>query len=537
MPDTADRPLVILRRAPTVAREWAVSDALLYNLMTMNLAVMFTIPFLVALAFFPAGSLPVAILIAGLFCCAEAAVYAFLASSMPRSGGDYYFQSRLISPGAGTVFVFTAVVLGGAVWMAIAGWFAARVAVGPLLYVLGSLSGSSGLLDAAAFVQSEPGVLVMSLLVIGWSAIVNYWGMRVYALLQRACWLLGGAALLVAALMVAVLGPDAVGDGTPYREALGTARSLDFGAGPAPGAVAGTLWLVPVAAFSLIYPAWSVQQAGEVRHADSLRAQTTVILGAEAVTVALAAGVLAIVLAVVDRESLAGAAYLFFQAPESMPVPTLPFFWFFRGTLWPGGVVALSLCVLFNAWFWMWVPDITLAASRVLESMSSDRSLPRALGRLHGRRRTPLVATLFFSAVCVLPALLFAFTDLWRLALAVTLLNVPAFAATCAVAAALPYRDRELYRESTAARFELLGVPLLTWCGAAFVAFAAFLTWRFAVDDALALGLDHWVLLASVGGAYAVSAVLYQVVRRLRRGQEGQELEIVYRPILDDRPR
>lgn len=534
MRGAGDRPLITLRRAPTVAREWAVSDALLYNLMTMNLAVMFTIPFLVALAFFPAGSLPVAILIAGLFCCAEAAVYAFLASSMPRSGGDYYFQSRLISPGAGTVFVFTAVVLGGALWMAIAGWFAAKVAVGPLLHVLGTLSGSSGLLDAAAFVQSGPGVLVMSLLVIAWSALVNYWGMRVYALLQRGCWLVGGAALVVAALVVAALGPDAVGDGTPYREALGTARSLGFGASPGPGAVASTLWLVPVAAFSLIYPAWSVQQAGEVRRADSLRAQTIVILGAEAVTVVLAAGVLAIVLALVDRQALAAAAYLFFQAPESMPVPTLPFFWFLQSGLWPGGVVALALCALFNAWFWMWVPDITLAATRVLESMSSDRSLPRALGRLRGRRRTPAVATLFFSAVCVVPSLLFAFTELWRLTLAVTLLNVPAFAATCGVAAALPYLDRELYRESTAARFEFLGVPLLTWCGVAFVCFAAFLTWRFAADDALALGLHRWVLLAFVGGAYAVSAALYQVVRRLRRGQEGQELEIVYRPITGD---
>jgi amino acid transporter len=524
-----------LRRAPTVAREWGVSDALLYNLMTMNLAVMFTIPLLVALAFFPAGSLPVAILIAGLFCCAEAAVYAFLASSMPRSGGDYYFQSRLISPAAGTVFVFTAVVLGGALWMAIAGWFAARVAVGPLLYVLGSLSGSSGLLDAAAFVQSGPGVLVMSLLVIVWSAVVNYWGMRIYALLQRACWLIGGAALAVAALLAAALGSDAVGDGAPYREAFGVARALGLGAAPGPGTVASTLWLVPVAAFSLIYPAWSVQQAGEVRRADSLRAQTIVILGAEAVTVVLSAGVLALVLALVDRRALAAAAYLFFEAPESMPVPTLPFFWYFLDGRWPGAVVALALCALFNAWFWMWVPDVTLAATRVLESMSSDRSLPRVLGRLRGRRRAPVHAILFFSAVCVVPALLFAFSDLWRLTLSVTLLNVPAFAATCGAAAALPFVDRELYRESTAAPFELFGVPLLTWCGAAFVLFTAFLAWRFVADDALALGLDRWVLPVSIGGAYAVSAVLYRVVRRLRRGQEGQELEIVYRPITGDR--
>jgi len=519
-----------------VAREWAVSDAFLYNLMTMNLAVMFTVPFLAALAFFPRGSLALAVLIAGLFCCAEAAVYAFLASSMPRSGGDYVFQSRLISPAVGTVFAFTAVVLGGALWMAIAGWFAAWVAVGPLLWVLGNLLGSPALLEASAFVQSGPGVMVMCVAVIVWSGLVTVWGLRVYAWLQRIGWVVGGVALLTLVIVAAALGLDAVGEGAPYRAAADTAAALGFRADGGPGAVAATLGLVPVAAFSLIYPAWSVQQAGEIRRADSLRAQTVVIVGAEAVAAVLAAVVFAVLLAVVDREALAAAAWLFFAAPHAMPEPTLPFFWFLDGGLWPSGVVVLCLCLLFNAWFWMWVPDITLAASRVLATMSSDRSLPRWLGKARGRRRTPLLAVFFFSCVCLVPGALFAFTDAWRLTLSVTLVNVLAFAVTCGAAAALPFADRELYRESTAARFELLRVPLLTWCGGAFVLFTLFLVWRFAVDDALALGLPRWVLLSFVAGVYVVSLLVSQVVRRSRRGREGLELEVVYRPLADERP-
>jgi len=529
-----ETPLVILRQAPTVVREWAVSDAFLYNLMTMNLAVMFTVPFLAALAFFPRGNLPTAILIAGLFCCAEAAVYAFLASSMPRSGGDYVFQSRLISPAVGTVFAFTAVVLGGALWMAIAGWFAAWVAVGPLLWVLGRLLGSPGLLEVSAFVQSGSGVMLMCVVVVVWSALVTVWGLRVYAWLQRLGWIVGGVALATLVIVVAVLGVDATGGGAPYRSAAEVAETLGFRADGGPGAVTATLGLVPVAAFSLIYPAWSVQQAGEIRRADSLRAQTVVIVGAEAATAVFAAVALAVLLGAVDGERLAAAAWLFFAAPEAMPEPVLPFFWFFDGGLWPSGVVVLCLCVLFNAWFWMWVPDITLAASRVLATMSSDRSLPRWLGRVRGPRRTPLPAVVFFSAVCLVPGVFFAFTDAWRLTLSVTLVNVLAFAVTCGAAAALPFADRELYRQSTAARFEFLRVPLLTWCGGAFVLFTAFLVWRFAVDDALALGLSHWVLLAFVVGVYVVSLLVSQLVRRSRRGREGLELEVVYRPLADE---
>jgi len=527
----SSKPVVTLRLAPTVAREWGTFDALLYNLMTMNLAVMFAVPFLAAMAFYSQGSLPGAIIVAGLFCCAEAAVYAFLASSMPRSGGDYFFQSRLLSPGVGTVFAFTGVVLGGALWMAIGGWFAAHVAVGPLLWALGLLTGSGDLVAAAAFVQSSNGVMLLSVAVICWSALVDFWGLRPYAWLQRICWLVGGLALAAVVLIVLVLGPDAVGDAGPYREALARAHALGFDAAAGSGTMAATLALVPVAAFSLIYPAWSVQQAGEVRRAADLRAQVVTILVAEAVTVVLSAVMVALVLLAVDREGLAAGAWLYFEAPAAMPRPVLPFFWFFDGGFWPSGVVVLGLGVLFNAWFWMWVPDITLAASRVLLATALDRSLPRWLGDLSGRRRLPVKAVATFSLLCLGPAALYAYTDLWRLTLSATLLNAAAFAVTCGAAAALPFVDRELYRQSTAAPYELFRVPVITWCGGAFVLFTAFLVYRYAVDAALALGVDQWVLLTFVAAAYAISSLLYWLVHRFRRGREGLEVEIVYRPL------
>jgi basic amino acid/polyamine antiporter, APA family len=482
-------------------------------------------------AFFPHASLPGAIIIAGLFCCAEAVVYAFLASSMPRSGGDYHFQSRLVSPGVGMVFAFTGVVLGGALWMAIAGWFAANVAVGPLLSIAGRLSGWEALSHAATFVQSSTGVFILGLFAIAWSAMVNLWGMQVYAVLQRVCWLVGGVSMLMVVLLLWRLGASALGTAAVYDQALARALTIGFDPSGGPGGFAGTLALVPVAAFSLIYPAWSVQQAGEVRQAGRLKSQLVTIVIAEAITVALSAVMVALVLANVDTVGLAAGAYLYFVDRAAMPDPNIPFFWFFDGRLWPSGCVALSLCVLFNAWFWMWVPDITLAASRILVSMSFDRSLPRWLGDERGRRRVPANAIALFSALCVVPATLYAYTSLWRLTLSATLLNVLAFAVTCAAAASLPYLRRELYRDSTAARFELLGVPAITWCGGAFCVFSGFLVWRFAADPVLALGAPKWMLLAFVAAVYVIAYSIHLLVGRLRRSRESHELEITYRLI------
>ena len=102
---------------------------------------------------------------------------------------------------------------------------------------------------------------------------------------------------------------------------------------------------------------------------------------------------------------------------------------------------------------------------------------------------------------------------------------------TCGGAACLPYLRRELYRETTAARFDFMGVPVITWCGGAFCAFSGFLVWRFATDPILALGAPKWMLLSFVGAVYFVAFVIYLALHRLRRSRGDFELEITYRLI------
>ena len=48
---------------------------------------------------YPRASIWLALVIAGVLCTFEAVVYAFFTTAMPRSGGDYVFQSRIIGGG------------------------------------------------------------------------------------------------------------------------------------------------------------------------------------------------------------------------------------------------------------------------------------------------------------------------------------------------------------------------------------------------------------------------------------------------------
>jgi amino acid transporter len=52
--------------------------------------------FVNGLAIAPAGNMWLALILVGIFCTALAYVEASLISAMPRSGGDYIFQSRIL---------------------------------------------------------------------------------------------------------------------------------------------------------------------------------------------------------------------------------------------------------------------------------------------------------------------------------------------------------------------------------------------------------------------------------------------------------
>lgn len=545
MADASSPPFVILRPAPREVRLWGRLDTFLYNLMAMNVAVMMPLPLLAAAAFYPRGSLAWALVVAGVFCCLEALVYAYLASSFPRSGGDYYFQSRLLSRPVAAVVSLAGLVLGEAVWMAIAVWAAAVLAIGPLLVVLGDLLGVRPLWDLGVAVQSGTGMLVLGLLVVAWSTAVNVWGLGVYVLLQRVCWIVGGVAVATLLGLLVAFGPDGLGAGARYAEAVELAASggpsgavgssgvgvPGGGVGPVDtaGPLAATLALLPVAAFSLIYAGWSVQQGGQLRQATSLRTQLATILAAESVTIGLSVAVAVGVLDGLGGEGLVAGARLFFLAPDQMPYPTVPFFWFFDGRLWPSGVAALCLVVVFNAWFWMWVTDITMASSRVLARMAADRVLPGWIADVRERGGAPMNAVLVFHAVCLVPIALFAYQGAWRLAFAATLMSVLVFAVTCGAAALLPFARRELYRDSSAASHDIVRIPVISLCGAAFVLFTLCLVWRFLVDDALALGGGKAWLLASVPIAVACSWSVYEGYRRHQRRRRSLEIEITYR--------
>lgn len=521
------------RKASGLVRSWSPADMWIYNVFAMNLVAMASLTFTLMIVTYPGASPWLAVVIAGLFCTAQALVYAVVAAAMPRSGGDYVIQSRLFGGAVGSIFGFSAVTMGGIIWMAVAGWTGAVMILSPFSTLLGAHYDQGWLIDLGAWFQKPLGIFVVGLVVIGWAALVNIKGLKLYAKLQRWFFIIGVVLLGIVLLLFLFADKttfatnlDSFMSGTygvdnAYQSIIGQVDAADMGF-----SFKSTMLAAVIAAFALIYPAWSVQQAGEIRRAGSLRANLFGIVGAEVFAFAMIAVTAALLVDRVGADFLYAAGTVYYDGSDSI-LPVAPFFGFLIGMMSTAPILTWLAFLMFMAWFWMWFPNITLAATRVMLAMSFDRVLPEAVGRVNRRTHAPVNAIIIFSIASIGLLAMYAFIDtFWKLTLGLTLLNITAFALTVAAGGLFPWLRPDMYETSEARRYKIFGIPLITVAAVIFVGFAAWVDYRSLFADEL--GLNGTEGLLFVGGVYLVAAVIYIAARIYRRRKDNLDLSVVY---------
>jgi basic amino acid/polyamine antiporter, APA family len=93
-------PGLFTRKATGLVREGRTRDALFYNLLWSSVALTFAFYWLFQ-AFYPGSNGLLAFLIAAVLGLPGAFLYAMLTQLMPRTGGDYVFNSRALHPSIG----------------------------------------------------------------------------------------------------------------------------------------------------------------------------------------------------------------------------------------------------------------------------------------------------------------------------------------------------------------------------------------------------------------------------------------------------
>jgi len=109
----AKAPALFLRNATGLVKGWSGFDAFNYSFLSVNLVTLGMFYSLAVFAFVPDGSVLSALVLSGITMTFLCIVYAGLVAVMPRAGGDYVWQTRILDgiPGAAVGALVFAVTL------------------------------------------------------------------------------------------------------------------------------------------------------------------------------------------------------------------------------------------------------------------------------------------------------------------------------------------------------------------------------------------------------------------------------------------
>ena len=527
-------PEVFVRKSSGLVRVMSPRSAFVYNVLTMGLIFPWT--YLWAPAVLPGGQLVWGILLAMVLEIPIALAYVWLSTALPRSGGDYVFQSRVLGGGIGFTLVFSGFVIWILQWVALSGWLLSALGFAPLFLGLGAATSSAALVDIATWFTTAEGVVITSIANALVAMLILSSGFKNYVRLQRVMWV---AILVSFATMLVVLFTTATADVPGRLDAFSTAigGSSSFYSDSIAAAQAGgvelnpafsliaTLLVAPIAWTSLQWATYSAQQNGEIKSAGSFRDQLLIIVGSLVLT-----GLLLAILAFVLERTI-GTEFLYVAGAGYWGYADVSLAGSF---LWPN-IIATAIAnnpivtIIIAAGFILNAHQIVhncyIGMTRVMVAMSLDRLLPELMSRVSDRFHTPVNAHVIYF-VASLPVIWlysnFALsgsdgtTTTWAsITLGVTFGCGYVFVGTALAGALMPFRAKALYEASPGAKYRIGGLPLVTVVG--LIGTAAGLVFLYLFLLSPELGMNSQLAYMVSGGVLVFALGWYLVTYLVRR--------------------
>jgi basic amino acid/polyamine antiporter, APA family len=543
-----DDSTLFLRKATGLVRAWSLFDAFVYAFFSINLVTLGL--YIISQMWYLEGGLIPALLISAAIILAEVVVYAGLIAVMPRAGGDYVWQSRILGGGVGFMLAVTGWFFILWLWTPLYADMLRHIFFVPLLAVLGQT-------DAALWFAWQPAawflVCVLTVLYVG---VVIAMGMKSYARVQRFCFWTGNAGLLVICLFLLF------GSNAGFREGLEANATRLLGAAPgvydatlAAGAEAGAVapltggtlaaifLAIPYLVFFNLWPNWGATLYGEVKGADDFKRNFLGMALGLLVTTGLAIVLFLLISRTLTWEFYrsANAAYWNYRwgyTETAPPFPVWPYPGLLVAFMTTNPILQFVLLLAMSMWFFGWAGTMFLSSTRVIFAAAFDRMLPEFVATVDPRTRTPIYALLLMVVPALFISALYSF-DIFgfqSLTLVSTLVIAVTFLGSTISAIVLPYTKPDLYNASPIARYKIAGVPLITIAGVIFAVFLLFLLYQWLIDPNELYGISYRNVSSMVFMLvlYGLALALFLGARIYRRSRDGIDLGMVYREIPAD---
>jgi len=524
---------LFVRKATGLVRSWSVMDAFIYALFSINLITLGLYSF--SQMYYFEGGMVNALIISALFIFFEVIVYAALISVMPRSGGDYVWQSRILGGAVGFILAVTGWWFILWLWVPLYGDMFRHIVLVPLLGVFGAKD------LALWFAGTQMGSFSASIITLAIVSGFIMLGMKTYARIQKFSFYGGMLGLLI------VIGLLLMGSPTAFKAGLESNATSLFGAAPgvydatvtlgteagaitpfSGGSLAVIFLVIPYMVFFNLWPNWGATLYGEVRGATDFKRNVAGMGWALGITT-----VLGIILLFAIRKTIgwdfyvqAGGAWWNYAWGYSEVAPALPVWPYpamLAAFLTTNKFVQFLVIALMSLWWFGWCATVFLSSTRVIFAAAFDRLLPESVAKLDERTGTPVNALLLMIIPSVFVAYLFAFNiaNFQTLTLCSTLVIAVTFLGTTISAIVLPYTKPDLYKASPIAKYKLLGLPMISVAGVIFGGFLVYLLYQWIIDPngLYGIGIKNTSSVYYMLGNYVLAAVIYFGFKSYRKSK------------------
>jgi APA family basic amino acid/polyamine antiporter len=531
-----ETPTLFLRKATGLVRGWSVRDTIIYACLATNFVTLGIYGFAASAPAFPQGQLITSVLISGIWVSFLVIAYAGLIVTIPRAGGDYVWQSRILGSGLGFVMAASGWWFILWLWAPIYGNILSVQLFEPIWATLQWTWPAGG----AAWFATKNGIFVVTLITIALAGVLVSLGMSGYARIQKWCFIGGviGFAVVVGLLLfnshasfVSSFNLEAhklFGINNAYGATQASAHKLGYtpqklGFGP----LGPTMLLVPVMMFFILWPNWGATLYGEIRGASDFRRVFTGMFVGLWLTVAFTVIFLLLMAKTVGWDFYQNSNALNFAAKGVLPIWPYPFMlaaWLVHNTAFQ-----VILILVLSLWFFGWVGTLFLSSTRVIFAAAFDRVLPDRAAEVSEKRKVPVYSLILMLLPAAGLAAIYAYSTTFRsytldavVVIAVTYL----FSAIAVVI--LPWRKPDLWRASPASRITIFGVQIVPVAGVITIGLLGFNLYEWLTNANYFV--NNRDSLYYMGAMYVLAIVIY-VVARIVRKRQGIDLSLINKEI------
>jgi basic amino acid/polyamine antiporter, APA family len=531
-----ERPTLFLRKATGLVRGWSVRDSLIYACLATNFVTLGLYEFTFAGPAFPNGQLITAVVISGIWVSFLVVAYSGLVVTIPRAGGDYVWQTRILGSGIGFVMAVTGWWFILWLWAPIYGNILSVQLFEPLWATMKWTWPTGG----AAWFGTHNGIFIVTLITIALAGILVSIGMAGYAKVQRWCFIGGLLGFLVIVILllfnshadfVAAFNREGMhlfGVKNAYAATNHAAAKAGYTTSPLSfGPLGPTMLLVPAMMFFILWPNWGTTLYGEVRGASDFRRVFSGMFIGLWLTV-----ILTVICLLLIAKTMSWGFYQNLNSLDYNLTPQFgiwPYPFLFAGWLVNNTAFQAILILVLSLWFFGWVGTLFLSSTRVIFAAAFDRVLPDRAAEVSEKRRVPLYSLLLMLLPAVGLGALYAYnTTFASYTLDATLVIAVTYLFSSIAVIILPLRKPDLWFASPASKVKLLGVPIVPVSGVVTLALLVYNLYEWLSNDLYFVNKGSSLIYMA---AMYVLAIAIYVGARIIRNRQGIDLSLINKEI------